>query len=293
MTTTGLPDGSESPADSRAGRVGDGFGIGAARWWRRLAGAGVVAMLATAFGALATGEDGVDRDAGFWALVVLGCSYAGVLVSFLVSGAARGGRLVVRHAGAGAGLGLVLGVALTLWVGDVVWLWLWLLICLPAGALVGAITAWVALTLPRQVVPWVALLGVVATASLVWSTFRPQPPYDLFAVDATEQVSAAGGAVGLADRVRAAVERTSAGDDFRADTFWEAVSDEVSGDLGGARPHLRFTVDEDLPVSTVTGERVRVMTVQVRGGGAACVITDAGAVRVVDGACEDLDVVRE
>ncbi|WP_328291339.1 hypothetical protein OG218_01110 [Kineococcus sp. NBC_00420] len=292
MTTTGLSDGSGSLADSRASKVGDGFGVGATRWWRRLAGAGVVAVLAAAVGALATGEDGVDRDAGFWALVVLGCSYAGVLVSFLVSGSARGGRLVARHAGAGAGLGLVLAVALTVWVGDVAWLGLWLLICLPAGALVGAVTAWVALMLPRRVVSWVALLGVVAMASLVWSTFRPQPPYDLFAVDATEQVSAAGGAVGLAERVRAAVERAGAGGDFRTDTSWAAVSNEVSGDLGGARPHLRFTVDEDLPVSTVTGERVRVMTVQVRGGGAACVITDAGAVRVVDGTCQDLDVLR-
>ena len=67
----------------------------------------------------------------------------------MVSGGARGGALVARHAGAGAGagLGLVLAVALAVWVGDVAWLGLWLMICLPAGALVGAVTAWVASSL--------------------------------------------------------------------------------------------------------------------------------------------------
>ena len=197
---------------------------------------------------------------------------------------------MARHAGAGVGLGLVAAVALAVWVGDVAWLGLWLVICLPAGAAVGAVTAGVALVLPRAVVPWVALLGVAAAAVLVWFTFRPQAPFDLFAVDATEQVAAAGGAVGLAERVESAVKET--GGDLRTDPSWEAVSEKVSGDLSGARPHLRFTLAEDLPTSTVTGERVRVMTVQVRGGEAACVITDAGAVRVAGGACQDLDVVH-
>src|SRR3712207_4640073 len=72
MTTTGLSGGPAGPLTSPART--DGFGTGALRWWRRSAGAGVVALLALAFAALATGEDGTDRDSGFWALIVLACT---------------------------------------------------------------------------------------------------------------------------------------------------------------------------------------------------------------------------
>lgn len=253
----------------------------------------MVALLALAFGAVATGEDGRDRDGGFWALVVLSCTYVGVLVSRLVSGRAWGAALVARHAVAGVGVGLVLAVGLTIWSRDADWLGLWLLICLPAGALVGAVTAGSALAVPQGVAPGLALVGVLATAALLWLTLRPQPPYDLVAVDSTEQVAAAGGAVGVAQRVAAAVERTGGTGDLRTAPWWEAVADEVSGRFIDSRPALSFTGVQDLPASAATGERVRLMTVRVRGAESACVVVEAGAARVVPGgSCEDLDVTR-
>ena len=114
MTATRLTD---DPADSAAspaspGVRADAFGAGAARIWRRLAGAGVVALLALAFGVLATGEDGTDRDSGWWALIVVATTYVGALLSSWGTGSARGG-LLARHAGAGVALGLALAAVLT------------------------------------------------------------------------------------------------------------------------------------------------------------------------------------
>lgn len=253
----------------------------------------MVALLALASGAFATGEDGRDRGTGFWALVVLSCTYAGVPVSRLVSGRARGAALVARHAVAGVAVGSVLAVGLTIWTRDPDWLGVWLLICLPAGALVGAVTAGLALAVPRRVAPGLALLGVLATAALSWSTLRPLPPYDLVAVDATQQVAAAGGAVGVAQRVAEEVERAGGAGDLRSSPRWEAVADGVSNELIHSRPALSFTDVPDLPTSVATGERVRLMTVRVRGAGSACVVVEASTAEVVSGgSCEDLDLAR-
>ncbi|MER7074198.1 hypothetical protein, partial [Terrabacter sp. NPDC000476] len=135
---TDHPDGSERSA--APGR--DAFGTGAARVWRRLAGAGVVALLALVFGLLFTGEDGTDRDSGWWALVVVVTTYVGAVLSWWVTGAARGGRLLVRHAAAGAVLGLVLVVVLTVWFSSGVGLLVVLAVVgVPAGALVGTAAA--------------------------------------------------------------------------------------------------------------------------------------------------------
>ncbi|MCI2238034.1 hypothetical protein MO973_38255 [Paenibacillus sp. TRM 82003] len=293
MSATGLSGGPAGELTAR-GRT-DGFGTGALRWWRRLGGAGVVALLALAFGALATGEDGTDRDSGFWALIVLACTYAGVPLSRLVSGVAHGAALVARHALAGAGLGLVSAVVLDVAfhsddVGSV--LLVPLLICLPAGALVGAGTAVLALLVPRRAAVGLALVGVAATAALAWLTFRPAAPYDLFAVDATPEVAAAGGATGLAERTREAVQDAGAGQDLRTATVWRGAGEQVTAGLGPSRPHLRFTPTEDLAVSRAGGQAVRLITVRVRGQSAACVVVDAGATDVLDGACDDLDPVR-
>ncbi|GAA0306199.1 hypothetical protein [Kineococcus aurantiacus] len=283
MAVDGSAGGSAGPA-----RAQDGFGVGALRWWRRAAGAGLVALAALALGALATGEDGTDRDAGFWALLVLACTWVGVAVSAAVSGRARGRALVARHAAAGAGVGLLLAAALTVWLRDPGWLFLWLLVCLPAGALAGAVTAAAALAVPRRAAPAVALLGVLATAALGWLTFRPQPPYDLLAVDATGPVVAAGGAAGLADRVAGAVREAGAGGDLRAAPVWEAAATGVFDGFADARPHVTSTAAQDLPTSAASGERVRAVTVRVRGGGSACLVVGAGTTRVSDGPCDGL-----
>ncbi|WP_432504578.1 hypothetical protein [Kineococcus arenarius] len=293
MSATGL---NGEPAREVTSRVRtDAFGTGALRWWRRLAGAGVVALLALAFGALATGQDGTDRDSGWWALVVVACTYVGVLLSRLLSGAARGAGLLGRHALAGAGLGLVLAVVLDVafYSADVGSLLVLLVpIGLLAGALVGAGTAALALLVPPRAAAAVALVGVVATAALAWLTFRPAAPYDLFAVDATEQVTAAGGAAGLAERVVQTVDRTAAGADLRTAPAWEVVAEEASAGLSQSQPHLVFTPAEDLALSRATGQAVRLVTVRVRGESAACVVIDADAADVLGGACEDLDLVR-
>jgi len=295
MTMTELTDGPSGPVglaiavDVRA----DGFGAGAARIWRRLAGAGVVALFALAFGVLATGQDGTDRDSGWWALVVAATTYVGALLSWWVAGAVRGAALVARHAWAGTALGLALAVALTVFFSDGVgYIVVFALVGMPAGALVGAVAACAGLVVPRRVAPVVAVLGVVAVVLLVWLTFRPTAPYDLFAVDATEQVVAAGGAEGLAHRTQEAVERAASGGDLTPAPVWESAGTSVSADLSPAIPHLRFTPVEALPTSKVTGERVRLITVSVRGERSSCVVVDPGAARVVNGACEDLDLVR-
>ncbi|WP_432484095.1 hypothetical protein [Kineococcus esterisolvens] len=293
MSTTGL---NGEPAQEVTSRVRtDAFGTGALRWWRRLAGAGVVALLALAFGALATGQDGTDRDSGWWALVVVACTYVGVLLSRLLSGAARGARLLGRHALAGAGLGLVAAVILDrVFYSDDVGSLLILLVplFLLCGALVGAGTAALALLVPPRAAVAVALVGVAATAALAWLTFRPAAPYDLFAVDATEQVTAAGGAAGLAGRVVQAVEGTAAGGDLRTVLAWEVIAEEASAGLSHSQPHFRSTPAEDLAISRSTGQAVRLVTVRVRGESAACVVIDADTTDVLGGACEDLDLVR-
>ena len=288
MTGTGLRSGGSTGA---AGVPADGFGAGAVRWWRRLAGAGVVSLLALAFGVLAV--DDLDRDGRVWALVVLACTYTGVLVSRFVSGPARGGALVARHGAAGTALGLVLALVLTLgFPGSSELFVLWVVICLPAGALVGAGTAVVALLVPARAAALVAVAGVLAAGALAFLAFRPLAPYDLFAVEPTGQVAAAGGAEGLAQRTREAVERTGAGGDLRATAVWQTAGTEVSTGLGNAQQHLRSTPVEDLPTSALTGEPVRLITVEVRGQDSACVVVDADAARVADGACQDLDLIR-
>ncbi|WP_432534888.1 hypothetical protein [Kineococcus arenarius] len=293
MSTTGLSGGRAAGLGARVRT--DGFGTGALRWWRRLAGAGVVALLALVFAALATGQDGTDRDAGWWALVVLATTYAGVLLSRLVSGSARGAALLGRHALAGAGLGLVLAVVLDVAfhseeIGSLLLLLVPLfLLC---GALVGVGAAALALLVPPRAAAAVALAGVAATAALAWLTFRPAAPYDLVAVDATEEVAAAGGAAGLAERLARAVERTAAGADLRTALAWEVVAEEASAGLSQSRPHLVFTPAEDLAVSRATGQAVRLVTVRVRDQSSACVVIDADATDVLGGACEDLDLVR-
>ena len=277
----------------------DAFGAGALRWWRRLAGAAVVALLALAFGALARGEDGTDRDGGFWALIVLACAYAGVPISRAVSGSARGARLVGRHALAGAGLGLVAAVVLdTAFYSEDVGSLLVLLVLLFAlcGAVVGAGTAGLALLVPRRAAATVALAGVLASAALAWLVFRPAAPYDLVAVDATQEVAAAGGTTGLARRVVRAVEGSAASGDSRTDLrtapAWDVLAEQVSADLGQSRAHFSSTPTEDLATSRATGQAVRLITVRVREQDAACVVVHAGATEVLGGACEDLDLVR-
>ncbi|GAA4974983.1 hypothetical protein [Kineococcus glutinatus] len=288
MTGTELHSGnSAGPADTPA----DGFGAGAVRWWRRLAGAGVVSLLALGFGVLAI--DDLDRDGRVWALLVLACTYTGVLVSRFVSGSARGGALVARHAAAGTALGLVLALVLTVaFPGSPELFVLWAVICLPSGALVGAGAAAAALLVPQRAAAVVAVAGVLAAGALAYLAFRPLAPHDLFAVEPTEQVAAAGGAGGLAERTREAVERIGAGGDLRTATTWETVASQVSTGLGDAQAHLRFTPAEDLPTSALTGERVRLITVEVRGQDSACVIVDVDAARVADDACRDLDLTR-
>ncbi|NAZ74738.1 hypothetical protein GTQ99_04775 [Kineococcus sp. T13] len=200
---------------------------------------------------------------------------------------------MARHAVAGIGVGLVLAVGLTIWTRDADWLGLWLLICLPAGASVGAVTAALALVVPQRVAPGLALVGVLATAALFWLTLRPQPPYDLVAVDATVQVAAAGGAVGVAQRVAEEVERAGGAGDLRSSPRWEAVADGVSSGFIDSRPASSFTDVADLPTSVVTGERVRLMTVRVRGAESVCVVVEASTAEVVSGgSCEDLDLAR-
>ncbi|NAZ84653.1 hypothetical protein [Kineococcus indalonis] len=265
----------------------DAFGTGALRWWRRLAGAGVVALAALTFGALATGEDGTDRDSGWWALIVLACTYTGVLLSRLLSGAARGAALVGRHALAGAGLGLVAAVILdrvfySQEVGSLLLLLVPLfLLC---GAVVGAGTAALALLVPPRAAVAVALMGLAATAALAWLVFRPAAPYDLLALDATEQVAAAGGVAGLPGR------------GVRAAPAWEVVAGQASAGLSHSQPHFRSTPAEDLAISRSTGQAVRLVTVRVRGESAACVVSDADATAdaagVLGGACADLDLTR-
>ncbi|WP_369069421.1 hypothetical protein [Kineococcus terrestris] len=291
MSTTGAGTTTSSRART------DGFGTGAARWWRRLAGAGVVAVLALAFAALgqATSLDGTDRDAGFWALLVVACTYAGVLLSRLVSGSAHDAGLVGRHAAAGAGLGLVAAVLLDVafYSEDVGWLWPLLVpVGLAAGTLVGTGTAVLALVVPHRAAPAVALLGVAAVAALVWLTFRPAAPFDLVALDDTPEVATAGGATGLAEATREAVERAGADGDLRTGEWALVLSDDVTSGMGGSRPHGRATPVEDLPLSRETGQPVRLITVRVRGAESACVVVEADATSVLDGACEDLDLVR-
>ncbi|WP_432571484.1 hypothetical protein [Kineococcus sp. SYSU DK005] len=281
----------------------DAFGTGALRWWRRLAGAAVVALAALAFAALARGEDGTDRDAGFWALVVLACTYAGVPLSRALSGTARGARLLGRHALAGAGLGAVAAVVLdTAFSSEDVGSLLVLLVPLFAlcGAVVGAGTAVLALLVPARVAAAVALAGVLATAALAWLVFRPPAPYDLVAVDATQEVAAAGGTTGLAERVVRAVEGDAAGGDWRTDLrtdlrtapAWDVLAEQVTAGLGQSRAHFSSTPTEDLPTSRATGQAVRLITVRVREQDAACVVVHAAATDVLDGTCEDLDLVR-
>ena len=285
---TDHPTGSANPA--APGR--DAFGAGAGRIWRRLAGAGVVALLALVFGVLATGEDGTDRDGGWWALVVVATTYVGAVLSWWISAAARG-AVLARHAWAGAVLGLVLAAVLTACCSSGAGVLVVLgLIGVPAGALVAAAAAGAGLVVPARVAPVVALAGVLAAASLAWFTVRPAPPYDLVAVDATQEVAAAGGAEGLARRTAEAVQRAGRGGDPTSAPAWQDVGAEVSAGLGDARAHLRSTRVQDLPVSKATGQRTRLITVRVRGEGAWCVVLDPGAARVVEGACEDLDLVR-
>ena len=136
-------------------------------------------------------------------------------------------------------------------------------------------------------------MGVLAAVVLFWLTLRPQPPYDLVAVDATGQVAAAGGAGGVARRVAEEVERAGGAGDLRTGLWWEAVADQVSGEFIDSRPASSSTDVADLPVSAGTGERVRLVTVRVRGAGSACVVVTADAARVVpDGSCEGLDLTR-
>ncbi|NIZ92988.1 hypothetical protein [Kineococcus rubinsiae] len=270
----------------------DGFGAGPWRWWRRSAGAGVVSLLALGFGMLATGLDGDDRDSGFWALLVVACTWLGVPVSRWTSGQARGAALVARHAWSGTVLGLVAAVALSLWFGSGLGLLVVVaLVALPAGALVGAATAALALLVPRLAAPVVAVLGVVAVGLLALHTFRAPPPYDLVAVDDTGQVSAVGGATGLAALTQDAVERAGSGGDLRAAPLWQTVPDLFTA-VSDARPASHSADVDDLPVARATGERVRLVTVRVRDRASACVVVEARTTRVLDGACEDLDLVR-
>ncbi|NAZ84654.1 hypothetical protein [Kineococcus indalonis] len=56
---------------------------------------------------------------------------------------------------------------------------------------------------------------------------------------------------------------------------------------------MSFTDVEGLPTSAATGERVRLVTVRVRGAGSARVVVGTGAARVVEGGpCADLDLTR-
>ncbi|WP_432510039.1 hypothetical protein [Kineococcus sp. SYSU DK001] len=292
MTATRLPDHSDGSGSPAAPGSADAFGAGAVRVWRRLAGAGVVALLALAFGLLSTGDDGTDRDGAWWALVVVVTTYVGAVLSWWITGTARGAVLVARHAAAGAVLGVVLAAVLTGWFSEGVGIFVvFALIGVPAGALVAAVAAGAGLVVPRRVAPVVAAAGAVAVAGSAFVTFRPEPPYDLFAVDATPGVAAAGGAAGLAQRTAETVEQAGGGGDLTAAVVWEELG-RVSEDLGQAGQHLRFTPVEDLPVAKATGQRTRLITVRVRGQEAACVVVDPAVARVVDGACEDLDLVR-
>jgi hypothetical protein len=233
-------------------------------------------------------------NGAFWAAVFAGGTLLGGLLSWVLGRWFTPARTSLTfHAGLGAVLGLCIALAFCAPDNSLGLLVIFAVTMVPAGIVCAVVSTAAAMRLPQRVLAPLAVLALVSGAAAlpwgVWHSQQPPAAYDYLAVDATPEVEMLyGGTQGLAEAVAQRFELVPG--DRTANQVWEGVIDDLGSSVGDARLHAALFPEEGKPV--LNGEPARLVEVEVREDGKACVFVTQSEVRVSPGECprvEELD----